>query len=106
MQMVRRLGLLITVLFAAPAMLDAQTTSTPQDPATSTTTTTNEGRVQFGVVTFLQYDIELHEQDLYNAFDVTRGYLDLKARLSDRIRVRFTTDVRPTTDANLDNNLT
>ena len=103
MRMVRRLGLLIAVLFAAPAWLHAQTAP---DPATTTTTTAMDGRVEFGVKTFLQYDIELHEQDLYNAFDVTRGYLDLKARLSDRIRVRFTTDVRPTKDANLDNNLT
>lgn len=101
MQMVRRLGMVLAVLVAAPTWLHAQTAP---DPAT--TTTAMDGRVEFGVKTFLQYDIELHEQDLYNAFDVTRGYLDLKAKLSDRIRVRFTTDVRPTKDANLDNNLT
>jgi hypothetical protein len=29
--------------------------------------------VTFGVVSFLQYAAELHEQDGYNAFDVTRG---------------------------------
>lgn len=92
---VMAMGMLIGVSSAAFA----------QDPA-QTTNTANEGRVTFGVVTFLQYDYELHERDGYNAFDVTRGYLDLKARLSDRIGVRFTTDVRPTTDANLDNNLT
>ncbi len=79
-----------------------------QDPAAApaNTNTANEGRVTFGVVTFLQYDYELHERDNYNAFDVTRGYLDVTGRLSDRIKVRFTTDVRPTTDASLDNNLT
>ena len=59
----------------------------------------------FGVVSFLQYAAELHESDGYNAFDVTRGYLNIQARLSDRITVRFTPDVRPTTDANLDRNL-
>jgi hypothetical protein len=79
----------------------AQGTPDPQ-----TATTANEGRVTFGVVSFLQYGYELHEQDNYNAFDVTRGYLNLTGRLSDRIQVRFTTDVRPTTDANLDANLT
>ena len=59
----------------------------------------------FGVLTFLQYQAQLHESNGYNAFDVTRGYLNIQARLSDRIRVRFTPDVRPTTDASLDQNL-
>lgn len=79
-----------------------------QDPASppATTTSANEGRVTFGVVSFLQYGVELHERDGYNAFDVTRGYLDVTGRLSDRIKVRFTTNVRPTTDASLDANLT
>jgi hypothetical protein len=43
--------------------------------------------------------------DGYNAFDVTRGYFNVEARLSDRVKVRFTPDVRPTVDANLDRNL-
>jgi hypothetical protein len=46
--------------------------------------------VTFGVVSFLQYAAELHEQDGYNAFDVTRGYINIQARLSDRVKVRFT----------------
>jgi hypothetical protein len=62
-------------------------------------------QVSFGVVSFLQYRAELHEMDGYNAFDVTRGYFNVAARLSDRVRVRFTPDVRPTTDANLNQNL-
>jgi len=61
--------------------------------------------VTFGVLTFLQYQAQLHESNGYNAFDVTRGYLNIQARLSDRIRVRFTPDVRPTTDASLNQNL-
>ena len=61
--------------------------------------------VTFGVVSFLGYSAELHESDGYNAFDVTRGYFNIQARLSDRVRVRFTPDVRPTTDASLDRNL-
>lgn len=77
-----------------------------QTPDPANTTTANEGRVTFGVLSYLQYDVELHERDGYNAFDVTRGYLDLTGRLSDRIKVRFTTNVRPTTDASLDANLT
>ena len=59
----------------------------------------------FGVASFLQYDAELHESNGYNAFDVTRGYFNVKAQLTDRVRVRFTPDVRPTTDASLNQNL-
>lgn len=90
------------MMFGASGVAHAQTTP---DPA-NTTTTANEGRVTFGVVSFLQYDYELHERDGYNAFEVTRGYLDVTGRLSDRVSVRFTTNVRPTTDASLDANLT
>ena len=42
--------------------------------------------VTFGVTSFLQYAAELHESNGYNAFDVTRGYLNIKARLSDRVQ--------------------
>jgi len=61
--------------------------------------------VTFGVQSFLQYSAELHESNGYNAFDVTRGYLNIEAKLNDRVRVRFTPDVRPTTDADLNQNL-
>ena len=49
--------------------------------------------VKFGVVSFLQYAAELHESDGYNSFDVTRGYFNVEARLSNRVKVRFTPDV-------------
>jgi len=89
----------VALTLAGQAM--AQTTP---DAATSPATT-NYPSVTFGVVSFLQYAAELHESDGYNSFDVTRGYLNIHARLSDRVRVRFTPDVRPTTDASLDRNL-
>ena len=66
---------------------------------------TNFPVVTFGVLSFLQYDAELHESDGYNAFDITRGYLNIRARLNDRVSFRFTPDVRPTTDVNLEQNL-
>lgn len=102
MSSVRQLGLLVMLVFGATVSAHAQATPDPG----ATTTAVNEGRVTFGVLSYLQYDVELHEQEGYNAFEVTRGYFDVKARLSDRIRVRFTTNVRPTTDANLEANLT
>ena len=76
------------------------------DPdAASRPANANFPSVTFGVQSFLQFAAELHESDGYNAFDVTRGYLNIKARLNDRVSMRFTPDVRPTTDVNLDRNL-
>jgi len=74
----------------------------PENPAPTSTTTP---AVTFGILSFLQYSAELHEEDGYNAFDVTRGYFDVHARLTDRVRARFTPDVRPTTDATLATNM-
>lgn len=87
----------ISVSGSALAQTPADTTATPP--------TTNYPAVTFGIQSFLQYSAELHERDGYNAFDVTRGYLNIQARLSDNVRFRFTPDVRPTTDASLDRNL-
>ena len=70
-----------------------------------TPSATNFPQVTFGVLSFLQYEAQLHESNGYNAFDVTRGYLNIRARLNDRVSFRFTPDVRPTIDANLDQNL-
>ena len=61
--------------------------------------------VTFGIQSFIEYSASLHEQQGFNAFDVTRGYLNVRAQLSDRVQFRFTPDVRPTTDASLDRNL-
>jgi hypothetical protein len=62
--------------------------------------------VTVGVVSFLQYSDDLQDVNGFNAFDVTRGYINIQAKLSPRVRVRFTPDVRPTTDASLTSNLT
>jgi hypothetical protein len=100
MKSVNRLGLasLVVVSLCSPAVAQE-----PEGAAAAPAAPT--ALVTFGVVSFLQYSAELHESDGFNAFDVTRGYFDVHARLTDRLRVRFTPDVRPTTDANLDANL-
>ena len=100
MKSLSRFGVLSFVLWglAAPAM--AQTQGAPAG-----TRPTGYPFVTFGIDSFLQYAAELHERDGYNAFDVTRGYLNIKAQLSDKVSFRFTPDVKPTTDANLDRNL-
>jgi hypothetical protein len=94
---VYRLGVLsiVALSLAGPAMAQS-------DPAPAAGPFP---RVSFGVVSFLQFAAELHEQEGYNAFDITRGYFNVQAQLSERVKVRFTPDVRPTTDASLDRNL-
>jgi hypothetical protein len=88
------------------AVLSLSGTVSAQTPDSGTRpVATTFPAVTFGVVSFLQYAAELHESEGYNSFDVTRGYFNVEARLSDRVRVRFTPDVRPTTDASLDRNL-
>jgi hypothetical protein len=88
-------------------VLSVSGTAWAQEPAGAPAAPVPAGfpAVTFGVVSFLQYSAELHESDGYNAFDITRGYFNINARLSERVRVRFTPDVRPTTDASLDRNL-
>jgi hypothetical protein len=76
-----------------------------QEPGNASPVPNSYPNVSFGVVTFLQYEAELHEANGYNAFDITRGYMNIQAQLTNRVRVRFTPDVRPTTDASLNQNL-
>ena len=92
---------------SAPVSAAAAAAAEAQAPerAGATPVSSSFPAVTFGILTFLQYQAQLHESNGYNAFDVTRGYLNIQARLSDRIRVRFTPDVRPTTDASLNQNL-
>src|SRR4051812_20801927 len=100
MNIMNRVCLTAVILSTVCSTALAQAPETP--PAVPTTVAPV---VTFGVVSFLQYSADLHEADGYNAFDVTRGYFNVQARLSDRIHVRFTPDVRPTTDATLNTNL-
>jgi hypothetical protein len=103
MKSVKRIFLtsMVMVSLSGPALAQG-----PEQPAATTPPPAAAAPiVTFGVVSFLQYAAALHEQDGFNAFDVTRGYFDVHARLSDRVRARFTPDVRPTTDASLNTNL-
>jgi hypothetical protein len=97
---VNRPRVMTTLLWSLSAPALAQS---PENPAP--TPATGTPAVTFGILSFLQYSAELHEEDGYNAFDVTRGYFDVHARLTDRVRARFTPDVRPTTDATLATNM-
>ena len=103
MKSVNRFCLTSIVVLSLSGSALAQTR--PDEDAQDTTSSTSFPAVTFGVLSFMQYSAELHERDGYNAFDVTRGYFNVEARITDRLRVRFTPDVRPTTDASLNRNL-
>ena len=92
MTIVNRFCLSLIVLLAFGGPVSAQTQDFPS--------------VTVGVVSFMQYLDDLQDVNSFNAFDVTRGYINIQAKLSPRVRVRFTPDVRPTTDASLTNSLT
>ena len=57
--------------------------------------------VRIGMVSYIQYAAELENRDGFNAFDVTRGYLNVNGQLSPNVRFRFTPDIRRVTDGAL-----
>lgn len=62
--------------------------------------------VRIGMVSYLQYAAELENRDGYNAFDVTRAYVNINGQLSRNVRFRFTPDIRRITDGSLAGTLT
>ena len=61
--------------------------------------------VRIGVLSYVQYDAELENRDDFNAFDLTRAYLNVNGQLSRKVRFRFTPDVRRATDSSLSGTL-
>jgi hypothetical protein len=57
--------------------------------------------VRLGVLSYVQYDEELENRDNFNAFDLTRAYVNINGQLSKSVRFRFTPDVRRSTDGSL-----
>jgi hypothetical protein len=62
--------------------------------------------IRVGVVSYLQYLAELENRDGFNAFDITRAYLNVNGQLSRNVRFRFTPDIRRATDGSLAGSLT
>lgn len=50
------------------------------------------------MLSYLQYAAELKNRDGFNAFDLTRAYININAQLSRNVRFRFTPDIRRITD--------
>ncbi len=57
--------------------------------------------IAIGTLTYLQYDAELKHRDGYNAFDVTRGYINITGDLKQDVRFRMTPDLRRANDGSL-----
>jgi hypothetical protein len=93
--------------FVAPAA--AQTPEPPAQapPAQASTAPPQPDYpiIRVGILSYLQYDAELDNRSGYNAFDVTRTYLNINAQVSKNVRFRFTPDIRRSTDGSLSGSL-
>jgi hypothetical protein len=95
--MTTRLVLALAVLLSPIHVASAQST-----PAQNVQAPTPDYPViKIGVLSYVQYDAELENRDAYNAFDITRAYVNVNGQLSPRFRFRFTPDIKRVTDSSL-----
>lgn len=92
---------LLTCLSMMPAAAAAQLPPAQAPPKPEPTYPT----VAVGVLSYLQYNAEFKNRDGFNAFDVTRGYINITGDLARNIKYRITPDVRRTTDGSLNGSL-
>jgi hypothetical protein len=93
-------ALTVCVFLAATAAAQS-----PQPAAPAPAPSPEYPVVRVGVLSYLQYDAELEHRSGYNAFDVTRTYLNINAQVSPRVRFRFTPDIRRVADGSLSGSL-
>jgi hypothetical protein len=72
-----------------------------QAPASTAAPEPEYPLIRVGVLSYVQYDAELENREGYNAFDLTRGYININGQLSNNVRFRVTPDVRRATDSTL-----
>ncbi len=70
----------------------------PQTPPAAAPAEPTYPIVRVGMLSYLQYATELENRDGFNAFDITRAYININAQLSRNVRFRFTPDIRRITD--------
>jgi hypothetical protein len=93
----------IAVLFGSVSVAFAQTP--PPPPAPAVTPAPAYPIVRVGVVSYLQYGAELKNRQGFNNFDVTRAYLNVNAQVAEKVRFRFTPDIRRVNDGALSGSL-
>jgi hypothetical protein len=84
--------------FCSPAFAQTPSQPPPTEPQYPV--------ISVGVLSYLQYDAELRNRADFNAFDVTRGYINVIADVAKNVRFRLTPDVRRITDGSLAGSLT
>src|SRR3954470_10468652 len=104
---IRSLTLLVLCGFLAVpvAAQTPQPPAPPPPPPASTPPPPDYPIIRVGMLSYLQYDAEFKNRSGYNAFDVTRTYLNINAQISKNIRFRFTPDIRRVTDGSLSGSL-
>lgn len=100
-----RIILSIVVLLISVCPSIAQSAQTPPPAPAAAPAEPDYPIVRVGVLSYVQYDDELKNRDNFNAFDVTRAYLNVNGQLSKNVRFRFTPDVRRATDGSLSGSL-
>jgi hypothetical protein len=95
--MTTRIVLALAILLGSLTSSSAQTAPAPAAPAPEP----DYPIIRIGVLSYVQYDAELKNRASFNAFDVTRGYININGQLSKNVRFRFTPDVRRVTDSTL-----
>lgn len=93
--MTARFVLALAFVLGSLASASGQTPAAPAAPAP------DYPIIRVGVLSYVQYDAELENRQGFNAFDLTRGYININGQLSSNVRFRITPDVRRVTDSTL-----
>lgn len=99
--MTTRSVLTLALLLCSFASATAQTQSASPAPAPEP----DYPIIRVGVLSYVQYDAELENRQGFNAFDLTRGYVNINGQLSKSVRFRLTPDIRRATDSSLSGSL-
>ena len=62
-------------------------------------------RISLGTLTYLQYAAELKNRDGFNAFDLTRGYINITGDITKNVKFRLTPDFKRVDDGSLSGSL-
>jgi len=91
--MTKRIVIALSLTLVSLGVARAQTPAPPPTPAGEP----DYPIVRVGVLSYVQYDAELENRDGYNAFDLTRGYININGQLARNVRFRVTPDIRRAT---------
>src|ERR1044071_7012231 len=92
-------------LLAFAILVAASGSALAQTPAPAPAPEPDYPIIRVGVLSYVQYDAELENRQGYNAFDLTRGYINVNGQLSRNVRFRVPPDVRRATDSTLSGTL-